>query len=217
MRLVFLGPPGAGKGTQAAGCAKRFSIPHISTGDILRRAIELATPTGLAAKEYVDRGELVPFEIILRLVRDRLREKDAQNGWVLDGFPRSLEQAEAFGELLSELGTKLDRVVYFRVSDEEVVRRLSGRRICRTCQAPYHVSFSPPREGGKCDREGCGGELYQRSDDHEESILKRLAVYAAETNPLVAYYESAGVLLAIDGEQPINRVEADIETGLSRA
>ncbi len=210
MRVVFLGPPGAGKGTQAARFAAIRGVPHISTGDSLRRAIQLATPTGLAAKAFVDRGELVPDEIILRLVRDRLRERDAVRGWVLDGFPRNRKQAEAFASLLGDTGTALDHVVYFQVSDASVVKRLSGRRVCRNCQAPYHVEFSPPKQEGTCDR--CRGELYQRSDDQEAAIRNRLAVYAAETDPLVAYYEDRGVLLSVDAERGIDAVAQDLES-----
>ncbi|MFQ5653644.1 MAG: adenylate kinase [Planctomycetota bacterium] len=205
MRIVFLGPPGAGKGTQAARLAARAAIPHVSTGDILRRAIELSTPTGIEARRYVDAGELVPFEIMLRLVKDRLNEEDASQGWILDGFPRNLEQARAFEEITSGRGVPLDHVVHFRLTDENVVRRLSSRRVCRSCQAPFHLVFSPPREEGICDR--CGGELYQRSDDSEKAIRNRLAVYARETDPLVRHYEEHGILITVDASGEMEDVQ----------
>lgn len=196
MRLVLLGPPGAGKGTQAVRLAELDGVPHISTGDILRAAIANNTPTGLEAKQYVDSGELVPFEVILRLVRDRLQEEDAVGGWILDGFPRSLEQADAFETLLAELSIGLDRVIYFDIGDDEVVRRLSGRRVCRSCGHTFHEVFSPPKVAAVCD--DCGGELYQRTDDVEEAIRNRLQVYRAETAPLVAHYEGRSELRSID-------------------
>ncbi|MEE8142277.1 MAG: adenylate kinase [Planctomycetota bacterium] len=212
MRLVFLGPPGAGKGTQAALLAAKSHVPHISTGEILRRAIELATPTGIEAKEFVERGELVPFQIMLRLVQDRLREADAKSGWILDGFPRNLDQARAFDGLLEEFRVQLDRVIYFHLSDEAVVKRLTGRRICRDCQAPYHLVFSPPQAPGVCDR--CGGELYQRSDDDKEAILNRLKVYSQETNPLVAHYRERSLLETLDGDGDVAVVAAALEKAL---
>lgn len=213
MRLVLLGPPGAGKGTQAQRLATRFSAPHISTGDILRRSIELATPTGVEAKGFVDRGELVPFDIILRLVKDRLREDDAQQSWILDGFPRNTDQANAFSEILTELGVDADHVVYFDVPEQAVVDRLSGRRTCRDCGAVFHLRFSPPKQDGTCDK--CGEhDLYQRTDDTEEAILNRLQVYAKETQPLVGYYEDQGRLLRIDASSPPDEVAAALADAL---
>ena len=211
MRLVFLGPPGAGKGTQATRFAEGRGIPLISTGEILRQAIRLATPTGLTAKKYVDSGELVPFEIILQLVRDRLQDSDAAAGWVLDGFPRNLAQAEAFATLLGELGVELDRVVYIEVSEEAVVQRLSGRRVCKGCGHTYHVEFSPPSAEGVCDE--CQGEVHQRSDDTREAIVNRLQVYGTETDPLVAYYQERGQLLTIAGGRAIKEVAASLGQG----
>ncbi len=212
MRLVFLGPPGAGKGTQAVRLAAKVNAPHISTGEILRHAIELATPTGIEAKEFVDRGELVPFEIMLRLVKDRLRDPDAEGGWILDGFPRNLDQAHAFDRLLGELKVELDRVVYLDLPSGIVVRRLTGRRLCRDCQATFHLEFSPPRSAGICD--DCGGELYQRSDDSEEAILNRLKVYAKETDPLVAYYRERMVLHSVNADFDVSTVTTELERAL---
>jgi adenylate kinase len=209
VRVAFLGPPGAGKGTQAARLAGKHGIPHISTGDILRTAIARATPTGIEAKAIVDRGELVPLAIVLRLVRDRLREPDAAKGWLLDGFPRNLEQAHAFSGLLRELGQSLESVVHFELGDAEVVRRLSGRRVCRTCGDTFHLEFSPPPPPAECRKGKC--EIVQRSDDREEAILNRLRVYAAETDPLVGHYRSAGLLHTIDAARPIAEVERAID------
>lgn len=212
MRLIFLGPPGAGKGTQATGHAEQNAVPHISTGDILRRAIELATPTGVEAQGYVDRGELVPFEVILRLVKDRLAEEDAAQGWILDGFPRNLQQADALATLLNEIDAAIDKVVYFDVPEEAVVERLGGRRTCKKCGSVCHATFAPPKVDGVCDH--CGGELYQRSDDHKEKILNRLRVYAAETEPLVEYYREQDLLLTIDAAAPVADVTQSLRTAL---
>ena len=214
MRLVFLGPPGAGKGTQAARLAAGQGVPHISTGDILRRSIALATPTGIEAKEYVDSGALVPFDLILRLVRDRLQEDDTASGWILDGFPRNLEQEHAFDDLLQELQLTLSRVVYIHVADEELVKRLSGRRVCKECGETFHVSFSPPRRDGVCDQ--CDGELDSRNDDVEAAIRKRLDVFRAETQPLVDHYQSRDLLLTIDGGAAMDQVAEDLERGLGK-
>ncbi|MGE3163367.1 MAG: adenylate kinase [Planctomycetota bacterium] len=216
MRLVFLGPPGAGKGTQATQLAQRLGVPHISTGDILRRAIALSTPTGVEAKQFVDRGELVPFEIMLRLVQDRLREKDAAAGWILDGFPRNLAQAQAFAELLEGLESGVDCVVYFDVAAAVVVARLSARRTCRACGAVYHLEYSAPKTAGVCDQ--CGGsDLYQRTDDREEAIRKRLEVYASETEPLVGHYRKAGVLRQVDAGRAPAEVSAAVSAAIARA
>lgn len=210
MRIVFLGPPGAGKGTQAARLAGKHGVPHISTGEILRSAIARATPTGIEAKAIVDRGELVPLPIVLRLVRDRLREPDAAGGWLLDGFPRNLDQAHAFADLLGELDQTVTAVVHFRLSDAEVVRRLSGRRVCRKCGDTFHLEFSPPPSPAVC-RKGGVCEIVQRSDDREDAVRNRLRVYAAETDPLVGHYRSAGLLHTIDASLPISEVEGAID------
>lgn len=215
MRLVFLGPPGAGKGTQASKLAQELGVPHISTGDILRRAIALATPTGVEAKEFVDRGELVPFVIVLRLVQDRLGEDDAANGWILDGFPRNLEQALAFEDLLVRMRSAIDRVLYFDASETVVVSRLTARRTCKGCGAVYHLQFSPPKVAGVCDK--CGGtDLEQRSDDQEEAIRNRLRVYASETEPLVGHYRKTGLLREIRAELPPQEVTREVAARLSK-
>ncbi|MAW77642.1 MAG: adenylate kinase [Planctomycetes bacterium] len=205
MRLVFLGPPGVGKGTQAAGLASELSIPHISTGALLREALEKGTETGLEAKSFMDAGELVPDTVVLRLVQDRISEPDAIGGWLLDGYPRNLDQAAALSELLIELKLSLDRVVYFECSESEVVRRLGGRRVCRNCGETFHVEFAPA--SGACSAgSGDGCDLYQRSDDAEQAILNRLEVYQRETNPLVDHYRDQGVLSVVDGSVTIEAV-----------
>ena len=205
MRLVFLGPPGVGKGTQAAGLASELSIPHISTGALLREALEKGTETGLEAKSFMDAGELVPDTVVLRLVQDRISEPDAIGGWLLDGYPRNLGQAAALSELLIELKLSLDRVVYFECSESEVVRRLGGRRVCRNCGETFHVEFAPA--SGACSAgSGDGCDLYQRSDDAEQAILNRLEVYQRETNPLVDHYRDQGVLSVVDGSVTIEAV-----------
>lgn len=205
MRLVFLGPPGVGKGTQAAGLASELSIPHISTGALLREALEKGTETGLEAKSFMDAGELVPDTVVLRLVQDRISEPDAVGGWLLDGYPRNLDQAAALSVLLTELKLSLDRVVYFECSESEVVRRLGGRRVCRNCGETFHVEFAPA--SGACSAgSGDGCDLYQRSDDAEQAILNRLEVYQRETNPLVDHYRDQGVLSVVDGSVTIEAV-----------
>ena len=205
MRLVFLGPPGVGKGTQAAGLASELSIPHISTGALLREALEKGTETGLEAKSFMDAGELVPDTVVLRLVQDRISEPDAIGGWLLDGYPRNPGQAAALSELLIELKLSLDRVVYFECSESEVVRRLGGRRVCRNCGETFHVEFAPA--SGACSAgSGDGCDLYQRSDDAEQAILNRLEVYQRETNPLVNHYRDQGVLSVVDGSVTIEAV-----------
>ncbi len=209
MRLVFLGPPGAGKGTQAARLAGKRGLQHISTGDILRTAIARGTPTGVEAKGYVDRGALAPDEIILRLVRDRLLESDVEGGWLLDGFPRNLEQARAFEALLARLGQVLDGVMFFEVGDDEVVHRLSGRRVCQTCGDTFHLVFSPPPPPADCEKGDC--KVVQRSDDHEAPIRTRLRVYAEETTPLVEHYRKKGSLITIDAAQPIEEVARAVD------
>ena len=209
MRVVFLGPPGAGKGTQAARLTSKRGIPHISTGEILRTAIQRQTPTGLEAQGYMDKGEFVPFEIVLRLVRDRLQEADAAEGWLLDGFPRNLEQGSAFEQLLAEMGQSLDHAIFFDVADEEVVRRLGGRRVCETCGDTFHLEFSPPPVEGTCDKGDC--RIIQRSDDSEEAIRNRLRVYSEETDPLVEHYRSSGFLQTIDASGAIEGIEAEVD------
>ncbi|EHM09760.1 adenylate kinase family protein [Thermanaerovibrio velox DSM 12556] len=198
MRVILLGPPGAGKGTQAAAVKERFQIPHISTGDMLREHVKEGTELGRKAKEYMDGGKLVPDDLIIAMMEDRLSKEDCAGGFLLDGFPRTLPQAEALDRLLSKMGIKLDGVVLLDVSDDVVVERLSGRRVCRSCGAIYHVSFHPSSRGDLC--EACGGELYQRDDDREEVIRRRLKVYHEQTAPLESYYEGKGLLRRVSGE-----------------
>ena len=205
MKLILLGPPGAGKGTQAKMLTEQFSIPQISTGDILRAAVNDGTAMGLKAKQYMDAGGLVPDKVVVGIVRDRLQEADCVNGFILDGFPRTVPQADALQTSLSEMHKELDRVISLDVDAEALVERLTGRRTCKECGRGYHVTFDPSREEGKCD--ACGGTLFQRDDDQEETIRKRLQVYADQTAPLISYYRDAGVLLELDGMQPISQVQ----------
>ncbi|MEN8730411.1 MAG: adenylate kinase [Desulfuromonadales bacterium] len=208
MKLILLGPPGAGKGTQAKMLTERFSIPQISTGDILRAAVKEGTPMGLKAKEYMDAGGLVPDEVVVGIVRDRLLAADCDNGFILDGFPRTVAQADALQASLAEMDKALDRVISLEVDAEALVERLTGRRTCKECGRGYHVKFDPPREENICD--ACGGRLIQRDDDQEETIRKRLQVYADQTSPLISYYRDADVLMELDGMQPIPRVQEKI-------
>ena len=205
MKLILLGPPGAGKGTQAKMLTERFSIPQISTGDILRAAVKEGTPMGRKAKEYMDAGGLVPDEVVVGIVRDRLLAADCDNGFILDGFPRTVAQADALQDNLEEMDKALDRVISLEVDAEALVERLTGRRTCKECGRGYHVKFDPPREDAICD--ACGGSLFQRGDDQEETIRKRLQVYAEQTSPLISYYRDADVLMELDGMQPIPQVQ----------
>ena len=204
MRLVLVGPPGAGKGTQAQFVAEHVGVPKISTGDIFRANVSQGTPLGLQAKEYMDRGDLVPDEVTIDMVRNRLQEKDAIEGFLLDGFPRTVPQAETLDDILRETGAKLDVVLELVVDNEEVVRRLSGRRTCRTCNHIWHVDFDPPQVDGVCDLDG--GELFQRDDDKPATIENRLEVYDEQTAPLIAYYAGRGVLVGIDATGPVDDV-----------
>lgn len=204
MKLILLGPPGAGKGTQAKMLTERFGIPQISTGDILRAAVRERTPMGVQAKGYMDAGALVPDEVVVGIVRERLQQSDCDRGFILDGFPRTVPQADALGVTLAAMGKDLDAVVSLAVDVEALVVRLTGRRTCRSCGRGYHVAFDPPRRDGVCD--GCGGELYQRDDDREETIRNRLAVYQGQTAPLISYYERARLLQTVDGMQEIGEV-----------
>ena len=204
MRLVLVGPPGAGKGTQAQFIAEHVGVPKISTGDIFRANVSQGTPLGLQAKEYMDRGDLVPDEVTIDMVRNRLQEKDAIEGFLLDGFPRTVPQAETLDDILRETGTKLDVVLELVVDNEEVIRRLSGRRTCRSCNHIWHVDFDPPQVEGVCDLDG--GELFQRDDDKPATIENRLEVYDEQTAPLIAYYAGRGVLVGIDATGPVDDV-----------
>jgi len=210
--IILLGAPGAGKGTQAVYVAQELSLVHIATGDLFRQAIEQGTELGIQVKSYMDKGVLGPDEITIRMVLERLSAPDCESGVVFDGFPRNLEQAEALDEALAKQTKSIDGVVYIKVSEEELLRRLSGRWICRDCQMPYHATDSPPKVWGKCDN--CGGELYQRSDDTVETIKKRLQVYFAQTVPLIDYYAQAGKLVEIDGEGSVDEVGRRIVVAL---
>ena len=209
MRLVLVGPPGAGKGTQAQFIAEHVGVPKISTGDIFRANVSQGTPLGLQAKEFMDRGDLVPDEITIAMVRSRLQEDDA-----LDGFPRNVPQAETLKKMLAEWDARLDIVLELVVDDDEVVRRLSGRRTCRKCGRIWHVVFDPPARQGLCD--DCAGELFQRDDDQEETIRHRLDVYAQQTRPLIAFYADEGTLLGIDATGPVEEITDRAMSALRR-
>jgi adenylate kinase len=206
MRLVLVGPPGAGKGTQAEFIASTLSVPKISTGDIFRANVSQGTPLGLEAKRYMDAGGLVPDEVTINMVRDRLADADAADGFLLDGFPRTVPQAVALDKLLADAGTALDLVLELIVEADEVIRRLSGRRNCHGCNKVWHVEFDPPNRDGVCDR--CGGQLYQRDDDKPETIAERLRVYERDTSPLIDYYGAQGKLVGIDATGPVEDVTA---------
>ncbi len=212
MYIVFLGAPGAGKGTQATVVAEKMNLVHIASGNLFRQALDQGTELGLKAKSYMEKGMLVPDEITIKMVLDRISNPDCQSGIILDGFPRNLDQAQALDKALAEQPKAIDRVVYIRVSEDELLKRLSGRWICRNCQTPYHIVDSPPKTEGKCDR--CGGELYQRPDDTIETAKKRLDVYFAQTSPLIDYYNQASKLLEIDGEGSIEEISRRIVTAL---
>ena len=204
MRVVLVGPPGAGKGTQAQFLASHLSIPKISTGDIFRDNVSHGTALGRRAQAYMERGDLVPDEVTIAMVTDRLADEDAQAGFLLDGFPRNVPQAETFKKMLLSLDTRLDVVLELVVDDDEVVRRLSGRRTCRRCGRIWHESFDPPLVAGICD--DCGGELFQRDDDREETIRHRLEVYQEQTAPLVSFYADEGTLLGLDATGPVDEI-----------
>ena len=214
MRIVLLGPPGAGKGTQAQTLKQKFAIPHISTGDLLRQAVKEGTELGRQARAYMDRGELVPDELVTAMVAERLYHPDCTSGFLLDGFPRSIAQAEALAAELTRSGKKLDGVVSIMVPRSELIERLSGRRVCRQCGAMYHERFDPPKRAGVCDK--CQGTLYQRSDDNSETVDARLVVYERSTAPLLSYYRDRGLLYEIDGrgtpEEVGQRIIAALKT-----
>lgn len=206
MHILLMGPPGAGKGTQAANLVKEFGIPHISTGDMFRAAVKEGTELGLQAKACMDAGKLVPDEVTIGIVKERLAKPDCKKGFILDGFPRTVEQADALSGILKELGISLSCVLNITVPAADLIERAVGRRICKSCGATYHVKFNPSKKAGVCDT--CAGDLYQRADDSEETMKNRLSVYEAQTKPLIAYYEKAGVYKEIDGRQAIDDVKA---------
>jgi len=210
--IIFLGAPGVGKGTQAANVTRELGLVHIASGDLFRQALGQGTELGKQAKSYMEQGKLVPDEVTIRMVLERISAPDCERGVILDGFPRNLEQARALDSALLEQGKKIDKVVYIKVSEEELIKRLSGRWICRKCQAPYHAMGSPPKVWGKCDR--CGGDLYQRPDDNVETVKKRLQVYFVETAPLIDYYAKVDKLLEVDGEGGIEKVGRSIVEAL---
>ena len=204
MRIVLVGPPGAGKGTQAQFIASHLAIPRISTGDIFRYNVTNNTDLGRKAKEFMDRGDLVPDQVTVAMVRDRLAEDDAQEGFLLDGFPRNVPQAETLKKMLSEFDARLSVVLELVVDEDEVVRRLSGRRTCRRCERVQHALYDPPARKGICD--DCGGELFQRDDDSEETIRHRLEVYAEQTAPLISFYADENILIGIDATGPVEEI-----------
>jgi len=213
MRLIFLGAPGVGKGTQADLIAAKFGRPKISTGDILREAVRNKTPMGVQAKACMDQGQLVPDSVVVGIVRDKLADPACTKGFLLDGFPRTVPQAEELAAVLKARGLQLDRVINVLVPREDIVRRLTGRRSCPKCQAVFHVEFAPPKRGGVCDR--CGGELMQRSDDKRETVENRLAVYEQQTAPLIAYYRQRGLLSDVDGAGTVEQVQQRVVELLS--
>jgi adenylate kinase len=214
MYIILLGAPGAGKGTQAVMLAEKLNVVQVASGDLFRQALSNETELGKKAKAYMEKGQLVPDEITIQMVLDRLAAPDCENGALLDGFPRNIEQAKALDKALAAQSKAIDKVVYIKVSEGELLKRLSGRWICRDCQAPYHEVDSPPKVAGKCDR--CGGELYQRPDDNVETVKKRLQVYFTETAPLIDYYHKAEKLLEIDGEGAATEVNGRIVTALQQ-
>ncbi len=215
LRVIFLGPPGAGKGTQAQALASEWGVPHVATGDMLREAVAAKTPLGLEAKRHMDSGGLVPDEVVIGLVGERLAQPDAKAGVVLDGFPRTVAQAEALDALFARTGILLDRVIYFNVSRDELLRRLTGRRVCRACGRTFHLVSAPPKVAGKCD--ACGGELYQRADDSEATVATRLDVYQKQTSPLLAYYRGRNLLAEVAGEGSVAQVAEAIRKATNQA
>ncbi len=208
MKIIMLGAPGAGKGTQAKKIAEKYGIPHVSTGDIFRSNIKEGTDLGRKAKEYIDQGALVPDELTIGMLMDRIQNEDCKNGYVLDGFPRTISQAESLKEALSERGQKIDFAIDVDVADENIIKRMAGRRACISCGATYHLVYNPTKVPGICDV--CGAELILRNDDKPETVQKRLSVYHDQTKPLIEYYGKAGVLVSVDGTQDLNKVFTDI-------
>ncbi len=214
MNLMLLGAPGAGKGTQSKLVQEKYGIPQISTGDMLRAAKQARTPLGIKAESYMNAGKLVPDEVVVGLIRERLSQEDVAKGFILDGFPRNLAQARILDQLLKELGLGIDAVISLEVPDQELVDRLSGRRTCSACGAGYHLNFSPPRRDARCDR--CGEKLIQREDDKEETIRKRLQVYADQTAPMIEFYKQQGVLKSMSGRGPLEEILGRISSILDK-
>ncbi|AAO05443.1 adenylate kinase [Staphylococcus epidermidis] len=208
MNIILMGLPGAGKGTQASEIVKKFPIPHISTGDMFRKAIKDETDLGKEAKSYMDRGELVPDEVTVGIVKERISEDDAKKGFLLDGFPRTIDQAESLSQIMSELDREIDAVINIEVPEEELMNRLTGRRICEKCGTTYHLVFNPPKVDGICDIDG--GKLYQREDDNPETVSNRLSVNVKQSKPILEYYNNKGVLKNIDGSKDIDEVTNDV-------
>lgn len=209
MNILFMGPPGAGKGTQAMLIVNKYNLPHISTGDMFREAIANQTDLGMAAKKFMDKGSLVPDDVTIGIVNERLSQSDCQNGFLLDGFPRTVEQAKALDAIMKEHYKKIEHVINIDVPLDELKARLTGRRICKVCGATYHVIFNPPQHANVCDK--CSGELYQRNDDHAESVENRLSVYTNQTKPLLDYYQQKGSLASVNGFDKIDVVFASIQ------
>ena len=214
MHILLMGPPGAGKGTQAAKLVKKYGIPHISTGDMFRAAVKEGTELGKKAKACMDAGQLVPDEITIGIVRERLQKPDCTKGFILDGFPRTVEQADALDGILKSLSIHLTRAVDISVPSSSLIERAVGRRVCKKCGAAYHIRFNPSKKDGVCDE--CGGETYQRADDSEETMKSRLSVYDTQTKPLIRYYQKAGLYSEIDGSQEMSKVFADITACLEK-
>ncbi len=212
MRLLLMGPPGAGKGTQAEGLVKKYSIPHISTGEIFRAALREGTPLGLQAKDYMDKGQLIPDEIVVAIVVDKLESEECVSGFLLDGFPRTLPQAEAITQRLVGMGVNIDAAINIEVPAKILIERLTGRRVCQKCSSTYHLKHNPPQVRGVCDT--CGGELHQRDDDTLETVQERLEVYNRQTQPLIDYYRQQGILISVDGTQEIQAVLEAITAAL---
>jgi adenylate kinase len=212
MNIILIGPPGAGKGTQATRMIERLQVPQISTGDMFRAAVKEGTPMGKKAKEYMDKGALVPDEVVIGVVNERFQKPDCKKGFILDGFPRTLDQAKALDELLKNLGTKLDHVVVIEVPDDFLVERLTGRRTCKGCNYMHHIKFDAPKKEGVCDK--CGAELYQRDDDKEETIRQRLTNYHSQTSPLIEYYGKQGIVRMIKGTQSMEQVQDAVKAAI---
>lgn len=215
MYILLMGPPGAGKGTQAERLIREYGIPQISTGDMFRAAVKSGTPLGKEAKSYMDKGALVPDSVTVGIVKERLAQEDCKDSWILDGFPRTTAQAASLDSILHEMGISLTAVLGINANREDLVKRVSGRLVCRKCSASFHRDFRPPKQQGVCDN--CGGELYQRADDNEKTIRSRLAVYDEQTKPLIDYYKMSGCYVDIDGDQSMDEVFSDIKGSLAKA